>query len=51
VSALTGEAAAQAQWQTVTSPHGSFTVEMPGKPLYFREELKTAKGTPFTLHQ
>ena len=49
--APTGAGVAQEQWQTVTSPDGSFTVEMPGKPSYFREELKTAKGTPFTLHQ
>lgn len=50
--AATGEALGQEQWQTVTSPDGGFTVEMPpGKVFYFREELKTAKGTPFTLHQ
>jgi hypothetical protein len=50
--ALGGEALGQNEWQTVTSPDGSFTVEMPpGKVFYFRDELKTAKGTPFTSHQ
>lgn len=50
--ALIGEAAAQEEWQTVTSADGSFTVEMPpGKVWYFREEGKTGKGTPYVLHQ
>ena len=50
--ALPGEAFSQEQWQTVTSPDGSFTVEMPpGKVWYFREEMKTEKGTPYVLHQ
>jgi hypothetical protein len=50
--ALGGEALGQDEWQTVTSPDGSFTVEMPpGKVFYFQDELKTAKGTPYTSHQ
>ena len=50
--ALPGEAVAQEAWQTVTSADGSFTVEMPpGKLSYFADELKTAKGTPYTSHQ
>lgn len=50
--ALSGEAPGQDEWQTLTSPDGSFTIEMPpGKVFYFQDELKTAKGTPFTSHQ
>jgi hypothetical protein len=50
--ALTGEALGEEQWQTVTSPDGGFTVEMPpGKVFHFQDELKTAKGTPYTSHQ
>jgi hypothetical protein len=50
--ALTGGASGQDEWQTLTSPDGSFMVEMPpGKVFYFQDELKTAKGTPFTSHQ
>ena len=52
IFALTGEASAEDQWQTVTSPDGGFTVEMPpGKVFHFQDELKTAKGTPYTSHQ
>src|SRR5512144_2732616 len=50
--ALTGEALGEEQWQTVTSPDGGFTVEMPpGKVFHFQDELKTAKGTHYTSHQ
>ena len=50
--AVSAEAIDQEQWQAVTSTDGGFAVQMPpGEVFYFREELKTAKGTPFTLHQ
>jgi hypothetical protein len=49
--ALTGEARGQAQWQTVTGPGGSFTVEMPGAASYEPVAQKSTQGTPYTLHQ
>jgi hypothetical protein len=49
--ALTGEARGQAQWQTVTGPDGSFTVEMPGAATHVPAPSKSPRGTPYTLHQ
>jgi hypothetical protein len=49
--ALAGEALAQAQWQTITAPNGSFTVEMPGNPHYAREELPGTKGATVIVHK
>jgi hypothetical protein len=51
VLALAGEALGQDQWQTITAPNGSFTVELPGNPHYAQEELAGAKGTAVIVHK
>jgi hypothetical protein len=44
--ALTGEALGEEQWQTVTSPDGGFTVEMPpGKVFHFQDELNRERNS------
>jgi hypothetical protein len=48
--ALGGEALGQAEWQTITAPNASFTVEMPGAPLYF-PDINPPGEPPVRLHQ
>jgi hypothetical protein len=44
-------AAAQAKWQTVSGPGGSFFVDLPGAPQATEAPMKLSSGGEYTMHQ
>jgi hypothetical protein len=40
-----------ASWQKVSGPEQSFSAEMPAAPKYTSQEMRTAAGSPYTMHQ
>ena len=49
--AMTGGVLGQSNWQVVTGPDGSFTLELPGAATYKSVAKTSAKGSPYTINQ
>ncbi len=48
---MTDDGLSQSNWQTVTGPDGSFTLELPGAATYKTLAKTSAKGSPYTTDQ
>jgi hypothetical protein len=49
--AMIGTAAGLETWHTITGPEHSFTADLPAPPQYTSQEIQTAAGTKYTMHQ